>query len=113
MAASKVFIYTNKLSSMSFSNIFNSATIESMCKLLNTKWLRYPEDVIPLWLANPDFLIAPEIKETLIAAVNSSDLYYNTDLPAKTAIAEKINRVNKMLVEPSDIMITQGVDLHI
>ena len=83
-----------------------------MCKLLNTKWLRYPDDVIPLWLANPDFLIAPEIKETLIAAVNSSDLYYNTDLPAKTAMAEKINRVNKMLVEPSDIMITQGVDLH-
>jgi len=113
MVTSKVFIDTNKVSFMSFSSYFNSATIEIMHKLPNTKWLIYPDDVIPLWLANPDFLIAPEIKEALISAVNSSDLYYNTDLPAKTAMAEKINRVNKMQVEPSDIMITQGVDPHI
>ena len=92
---------------------FNSATVEQMQKLPNSKWLRYPEDVIPLWLANPDFLIAPEIKHALIQAVEASDLYYNNDDSARQAMAEKINRVNNLEASPGDIMITQGVDPYI
>lgn len=76
----------------------------------NSKWLRYPKDVIPLWLASPDFSIAPEIKEALISAVQATDLYYNNDILAKEAMAEKIRCVNAMDVSPDDIMISQGVD---
>jgi len=92
---------------------FNSATVEKMQGLPNSKWLRYPKDVMPLWLANPDFIIAPEIKQALIRAVEASDLYYNNDDMAREAMAEKINRVNNLEVSPSDIMITQGVDPYI
>ena len=60
---------------MSYSKYFNSATIESMREIPNSKWLRYPPDVIPLLLASPDFIIAPEIKEALINAVEANDLY--------------------------------------
>ena len=98
---------------MSYSKYFNSATIESMQSIPNSKWLRYPKDVIPLWLASPDFGIAPEIKEALINAVKSDDLYYNNDTDAKEAMAEKINRVNEMQVTADDVMITQGVDPYI
>ena len=98
---------------MSETDYFNSATIEKMRKLPNSKWLRYPEDVIPLWLANPDFIIAPEIKQALIEAVKANDLYYNNDDHAREAMAEKISRVNKLEASPQDIMITQGVDPYI
>jgi aspartate/methionine/tyrosine aminotransferase len=98
---------------MNYSHYFNSATIESMQNLPNDKWLRYPKDVIPLWLANPDFLIAPEIKEALIKAVEANDLYYNSDRPARQAMAEKIKRVNNFDVTIDDLMITQGVDPYI
>ena len=98
---------------MSYSHYFNSATIESMRNLPNDKWLRYPQEVIPLWLANPDFMIAPEIKEALIKAVEANDLYYNSDIPARKAMAEKINRVNNFDVTIDDLMITQGVDPYI
>ena len=92
---------------------FNSATIEKMQNLPNRKWLRYSSDVIPLWLANPDFLIASEIKQALIQAVEASDLYYNNDDSARQAMVEKINRVNNLEASSEDIMITQGVDPYI
>ena len=98
---------------MSYSHYFNSATIERMQNLPNDKWLRHPKDVIPLWLANPDFMIAPEIKEALIKAVEANDLYYNSDIPARQAMAEKIKRVNNFDVSIDDLMITQGVDPYI
>jgi aspartate/methionine/tyrosine aminotransferase len=95
---------------MSYSRYFNSATIESMQKIPNTKWLVYPNDVIPLWLASPDFQIAPEIKQALIQAVESNDLYYNSDTQAKEAMLEKIERFNKVEATIDNILITQGVD---
>ena len=98
---------------MSYSKYFNSATIENMLKTPNSKWLRYSKDVIPLWLANPDFLIAPEIKEALITAVCSNDLYYNSDQRAREAMVEKILRENKLCATLGDVMLTQGVDPQI
>jgi len=95
---------------MSHIRYFNSATIEIMQNIPNDKWQRYPSDVIPLWLASPDFLIAPEIKQALIQAVESNDLYYNSNTPAREAIVEKIKRVNEMDVTINDILICQGVD---
>ena len=89
---------------------FNSATVESMKNSLNRKWQVYPDDVIPLWLASPDFRIAPEIKEALHKAVDAEDLYYNSDNKARETMAEKINRVNRLKVSPDDIMVAQGVE---
>ena len=60
---------------MSSDYYFNSATVEGMANSLNRKWQVYPKDVIPLWLASPDFRIAPEIKEALHQAVDAEDLY--------------------------------------
>jgi aspartate/methionine/tyrosine aminotransferase len=84
-----------------------------MQNIPNDKWLRYPGDVIPLWLASPDFLIAPEIKQALIQAVESNDLYYNSDIPVREAIVEKIGRVNKIDATIDNIILSQGVDPYI
>ncbi|MES0324611.1 MAG: pyridoxal phosphate-dependent aminotransferase [Candidatus Bathyarchaeia archaeon] len=95
---------------MSSDYYFNSATVEGMANSLNRKWQVYPKDVIPLWLASPDFRIAPEIKEALHQAVDAEDLYYNSDIKPREAMAEKIGRVNGQIVTPDDIMIAQGVE---
>jgi bifunctional pyridoxal-dependent enzyme with beta-cystathionase and maltose regulon repressor activities len=88
---------------------FNSATISKMLSLPGSKWHTHPPDVIPLYIADPDFGVADEIKQALIKAVKDEDLFYNFDLPAQEAMAEKIRRRNKINARPEDIRITQGV----
>lgn len=92
------------------SDYFNSATIESMVDSPNSKWKKYPKDVIPLWLASTDFKIAPEIKDALHRAVDNEDVFYNTDVETRTAMAEKVRRVNNLEVTEEDVMVVQGVE---
>ncbi|TFG95999.1 MAG: pyridoxal phosphate-dependent aminotransferase [Myxococcales bacterium] len=54
------------------------------------KWANYPEDVLPVWVADMDFPIAEPIRRVLRFAVERSDLGYPvhpapTDLPEITA----------------------------
>ena len=91
-------------------NLFNSSTVESMLHAPGLKWHTNPPDVIPMWIAAPDFPIAPEVKQALRDAVEAEDVFYNTDTAAKAAMAEKINRFNKISVTPGDIQVIQGVD---
>lgn len=95
---------------MTSDEIFKTPTIENMVNSLNRKWQKYSNDVIPMHLASPDFQILSEIKQKLHTAVDQGDLYYNSDLNARTAMAEKIKRVNNIEVTPDDVMITQGVE---
>lgn len=94
---------------MYHADIFSSATVEGMLEAPGRKWHRDPPDVIPLWLADPDFPLAPSIKRGLLNAVHDEDVFYNTDIPAREAMAEKIVRRNKLEVQPDNIMLTQGV----
>lgn len=53
------------------------------------KWTRFPADVIPLFVAEMDFTVAPEIQQTLIERVQASDLGYLDDPgPLAPAFAE-------------------------
>ncbi len=64
--------------------------------------------VIGMWIASPDFRIAPEIKAALLEAVEAEDLYYNMDEAAREAMAEKIGRLNGVEVGPENVRITRG-----
>ena len=90
--------------------IFNSATIEGMLAAPGEKWHRDPPDVIPLFLADPDFPVASPIKRALLNAVHDEDLFYNYDDKAREAMAAKITRWNGLEATADDIMITQGVN---
>ncbi|MFA5606253.1 MAG: aminotransferase class I/II-fold pyridoxal phosphate-dependent enzyme [Leucobacter sp.] len=43
------------------------------------KWARFPNDVLPLFVAEMDFTIAPEIRDALVAQVQASDIGYVHD----------------------------------
>ena len=70
--------------------IFNEATIEKMQKSKGIKWHLYEPDVIPLWLADPDFPVASEIKRALIEAVEDEDLLYAGYLEVREVMTEKV-----------------------
>ena len=40
------------------------------------KWTVYDEDVIPLWIAESDFLTAPAVKEAIQEAVDAESFGY-------------------------------------
>ena len=90
-------------------DIFNSMTIEGMLAGPGRKWHRDPPDVIPLWLADPDFPTAPGIKKVLLNAVHDEDFLYGDSTLALEAMAEKVKKVNHLDVTKDNVMITQGV----
>jgi len=73
------------------------------------KWTRYGPDVIPLWIADSDFHIAPQIKDAIIEAVQEEDLGYGDDLETRKRMAEKIEKKNGFRVDPENVYVTQGV----
>lgn len=50
------------------------------------KWTRFPEDTLPLFVAEMDFRVAPEIRRALVERVDASDLGY-LDRPGPLAHA--------------------------
>ncbi|MBP1326889.1 cystathionine beta-lyase [Leucobacter exalbidus] len=50
------------------------------------KWTRFPADVLPLFVAEMDFTLAPEIRDTLVARIEASDTGY-LDSPGPLADA--------------------------
>jgi len=89
--------------------IFNSATIEKMLATPHGKWHTYSSDIIPVWIADPDFPVASEIKRALIEAVQNEDLFYRNDTKAREAMAKKASERNGFKVTATDVMVTQGV----
>jgi bifunctional pyridoxal-dependent enzyme with beta-cystathionase and maltose regulon repressor activities len=89
--------------------VFNSATVDGMLATPCGKWHTYSSDVIPVWLADPDFQVAPEIKRVLSDAVHNEDLFYRNDTKVREAIVRKVSERNDLKVIADDIMVTQGV----
>src|SRR5438105_11677610 len=63
---------------------FDALSLEKLRERQSAKWARYPPDVLPAWVAELDFPLAPPIAEVLLAAVERSDCGYAEpcDLPA-------------------------------
>ena len=91
-------------------SVFDKPTIESRLAVRGTKWHREPPDVIPLWLADQDYPLCPELKDELRKAIEEEYTVYGTDTAAREAIAEKLKRVNKIEAPPEQVMMTQGVN---
>jgi bifunctional pyridoxal-dependent enzyme with beta-cystathionase and maltose regulon repressor activities len=91
------------------SSPFDRPTIESRLAARGAKWHRDPEDVIPLWLADPDYPLCPEIKEALRGAVEEEFTVYSPSTSVLELMAAKISRYNGFEVPAEQIMLTQGI----
>ena len=61
-------------------------TLEDLRARTSMKWRHYPEDVLPLWVAEMDVTLAPAVTEEIVRAARTGDTGY----PHGTAYAEAV-----------------------
>ena len=75
------------------------------------KWMWYPKDVLPMWVADADFPVAPQIQQALYKQVEQGVLGY--ELPSKSflgIIAARMQKLYNWEVDPDWIVYTAGVN---
>jgi len=75
------------------------------------KWTWYPKDVLPMWVADMDFPVAPQIQRALHRQVEDGVLGY--ELPSKglyEIIAARMKKLHGWDVDPGHILYTAGVN---
>jgi bifunctional pyridoxal-dependent enzyme with beta-cystathionase and maltose regulon repressor activities len=83
--------------------------VQDLATRIGRKWSRFPADVIPMWIADSDFAVAPEIKAAAVHAIQYEDLHYSEERELLAILAAKIKAVNGIPVTPSGVYLTQGV----
>jgi len=73
---------------LDFDQVINRRSISNI-----NKWRFYPEDVLPLWVADMDFLTPEPIRESVRAAVDHGILGY--ELPGKSILETVAARMKK------------------
>ena len=53
--------------------------LDALRKRTSVKWTAYPDDVLPMFIAEMDFELAPVVADAIIAQVRASDLGYAGD----------------------------------
>jgi len=91
------------------SSPFDKPTKESRLSVRGSKWHRDAPDIIPLWLADPDYPLCPELKDEMRKVIEEEYTVYASDLDARSAISEKLKRVNKLDIPKEQVMMSQGV----
>ncbi len=77
----------------------------------SNKWTAYPKDVLPMWVADADFPVAPQIQRALHEQVTHGVLGY--ELPTKEFYAVVGARMKKLYdweVDPDWLVYTAGVN---
>lgn len=78
------------------------------------KWSLYPDDVLPLFVAEMDYQIAPFVADALVAQVRADDLGYVADAgPVGEAFAGFAARRWGWSVDPSGVSVTTDVSVVI
>ena len=90
-------------------NPYDKPTIQSRLSVRGSKWHRDAPDIIPLWLADLDYPLCPELKDEMRKIIEEEYTVYGTDTDARKAISEKLKRVNKLDIPADQVMMSQGV----
>jgi cystathionine beta-lyase len=74
------------------------------------KWRRYPEDVLPLWVADMDFTAPQPVRDALQARLQHGIFGYEAPTPRLAEIvAERMQRLYGWQVSPQAVVATPGV----
>ncbi|HMB23080.1 MAG: MalY/PatB family protein [Chloroflexota bacterium] len=77
---------------------------------VSNKWTYYPNDVLPMWVADMDFPAPKPILDELRGAVNQGVLGY--ELPSSAlleTVAARMDRLYRWKVQPESIVPTTGI----
>ncbi|MFS8102047.1 pyridoxal phosphate-dependent aminotransferase [Lentzea alba] len=76
---------------MSPANPLRQLTLDQLRRRTSMKWRYYPEDVLPVWVAEMDVLLAEPVKRAITDAAERGDTGY----PSGTAYAEALKEFAK------------------
>lgn len=77
----------------------------------STKWSRYPADILPMWIADMDFAVAPEIVSALKHRLEHPVLGYAVAQAAlRDQIVLDLATRFRWQIEPGDIVFLPGVE---
>ncbi|OBF90897.1 cystathionine beta-lyase [Mycobacterium sp. 852014-52450_SCH5900713] len=69
-------------------NPLEELTLQQLQLRTSMKWRAHPADVLPLWVAEMDVMLAPTVADALRAAIDNGDTGY----PCGTALAEAVGQ---------------------
>lgn len=91
-------------------NNFDSVPSRRTPGILN-KWTLYPKDVLPMWIADMDFPVAPPIRAALHKQVDHGVLGYElVSTLLRETIAARMQKLYNWEVDPEHIVYTAGVN---
>jgi len=89
---------------------YNFDTIIDRRSTNSIKWTQYPEDVLPLWVADMDFLTPQPILDALHAALEHGVLGY--DIPSRPlfeSVAARMEALYGWKIDPEMVVATPGI----
>jgi cystathionine beta-lyase len=96
--------------------VYNFDTLPDRRATQNAKWHKHPSDVLPMWVADMDFLSPPPVVEALKAFAARGDFGYPefegefTDLPPlREVLVERLARRYGWQVAPEALLFIPGV----
>ena len=76
------------------------------------KWSAFPEDVLPMWVADMDFASPPEVAQALVERFSTGYFPYTMDYPPlREAIIERMARLYQWTVKPEEVVCVPGMVL--
>jgi cysteine-S-conjugate beta-lyase len=88
---------------------FDDLSLEALRARRSAKWALYPEDVLPVWVAEMDFPLAGPVREVLQAAIDAGDVGYPHPAGLGEAFAGFARRRYGWAVEPESVMLLPDV----
>ena len=92
----------------------HAAPLDLLRQRTSEKWVEYPADVLPLFVAEMDYPLAPVIAETLAERIRLSDTgYVASPLPVGEAFAGFAKRRWDWAIDPRSVRTTTDVSVCI
>ena len=88
---------------------FDSIALDDLRRRRSMKWLDFPPDVLPSFVAELDVPIADPVRRALVAAVERGDLGYPTPAGLPAAFAGHVAREHGWQVDPADVHVVPDV----
>ena len=88
---------------------FENLSIDALRARRSAKWQTHPEDVLPAWVAEMDFPLAPPIRAALLEAVERDDCGYPHPGPLGEAFAAFAADRFGWLVDPEQVRLVPDV----
>ncbi|MCX4067211.1 pyridoxal phosphate-dependent aminotransferase [Pseudomonas sp. S1Bt30] len=90
---------------------FDFDTIHSRLGTGSTKWSRYPEDVLPMWIADMDIAAPPAVLQALRERLDQQILGYSVAGPqVRQAIVDELWAKYAWRVLPEELLFLPGVE---